>query len=51
MYFSLRKDIFNHKDIYCFFFFNNDNIFFMINIYSDDYQFALKYLKDTKVNI
>jgi len=51
MCFTLRKNIFNHKDICCFFFFNNGEIFVMINIYSDDYQSALKYLKDTEVNI
>ena len=51
MYFSLRKNIFNHKNICYFYFFNNSNNFFMINIYSDDCQSALKYLKDTEVNI
>ena len=49
--FVLYKDIFNHKDISCFFFFNNSNIFFIINVYSYNHQFALKYLKDTEVNI
>jgi len=48
---SLRKDIFDHKGISCFSLFNNGNIFFMINIYSDDDQAALKYLKDTKANL
>ena len=51
MYFSLRKNIFNHRNNNCFFFFNNNIIFFMINIYSDEYQSALKYLKDTEANI
>jgi len=51
MCFSLRKDIFNHKYICYFSFFNNSDIFFMINIYSDNHQSALKYLKDTEVNI
>jgi len=51
MCFSLRKDIFNYRDICCFFFFNNGNTFFTINIYSDNYQSALKYLKDTETNI
>jgi len=46
--FSLRKDILNHKDI---FFFNNDIIFFIINIYLDKHQMVLKYLKNIKVNI
>jgi len=26
-------------------------MYFLINIYSDNYQFAIKYLKDTKVNL
>ena len=50
LFFSL-KDILNCKDIGLISFFNNDIVFFMINIYSDDHQLALKYLKDTKVNI
>jgi len=49
--FSLRKDIFNHKNICCFSFFNNSNLFFIINVYSDNCQSALKYLKDSEVNI
>ena len=51
MHFSLRKDIFNHKDICCFFFFNNGDIFFIINIYSNSYQSTLKYLKSTEADI
>ena len=31
LYFSLRKNIFNHRDINCFPFFNNGSILFMIN--------------------
>jgi len=31
--------------------FNNGDTFFMINIYSNDSQSALKYLKSTKANI
>ena len=51
MYFALRKNIFNHRDICYFSFFNNDDIFFIINVYSDDCQSTLKYLKNTEVNI
>ena len=51
LYFSLCKDIFNHRDICCFSFFNNGDIFFIINIYSDNNQSALKYLKDTEAKI
>jgi len=50
MYFSLQKD-FNYKNVCCFLFFNNGFIFFMINVYSDNNQSALKYLKDTETNI
>ena len=50
-WFSLCKDLFNHRDISLILFFNNNNIFFLINVYSDSSQSALKYLKDTKANI
>ena len=49
--FSLRNDIFHHKNISCISFFNWDSTFFLINIYSDSSQLALKYLKDTEVNL
>ena len=51
MRFSLRNNILQHKDISCISFFNHRSIYFLINIYSDSSQVALKYLKDTKVNI
>ena len=51
LYFSLQKDIFNHRNICCFSFFNNGDIYFIINIYSDALQTTLRYLKDTEVNI
>ena len=49
--FYLQKDIFNYRNISCFSFFNNDSIYFLINIYSDSSQTALKYLKNTEANI
>ena len=49
--FYFRKDIFNHGDINCFSFFNNGSIFFMINVYSNEHQITLKYLKDTEANL
>jgi len=49
--FLLRKDIFNHRDINLISFFNYSIMCFIINIYSDNQQSALKYLKDTKVNL
>jgi len=49
MWFTLKKDIFNHRDINYLLFLNNGNIFFMINVHSDDYQSALNYHKDTEI--
>ena len=51
LYFSLRNDILNHRDISCIFFLNQSSTFFIINVYSDSSQSALKYLKDTEVDI
>ena len=49
--FSLYKDIFNNRDISYVSFFNCGLVYFLINVYLDSLQSALKYLKDTKVNI
>ena len=49
--FSIRKDIIDHRDILLASFFNNGDIFWLMNIYSDASHSALKYLKDTEVNI
>jgi len=51
MCFFLRRNISDHRDISCFSFFNKSNILFMINVYSDNHQAALKYLKNTEANI
>ena len=51
LYFSFHKNIFDHRDICCFSFFNKNNILFLLNIYSDSNQSALKYLKNTEANI
>ena len=48
---SLWIDIINHRDILLISFFNNYICSFIMNIYSDSSHSALKYLKDTKVNI
>ena len=50
-HFSSCKDIYNHKDVSLISFFNNNLIFFLLNIYSDSSQSALKYLKNTEANI
>lgn len=50
MRFSLRKDTFNIRNICYFFFLNNSFIFFMINVASDEYYSALKYLENIEVN-
>ena len=49
--FSLHRDVINYKDILLISFFNNNNIFWLINVYSDSSHAALKYLKDNKVCI
>ena len=49
--FSLRSNIFNHRDILFIFFFNNSMCHYMLNIYSYSSHIALKYLKDIEVNI
>ena len=49
--FSLRKDIIDHKDILLASFFNDNVIFWIMNVYSDSSHSALKYLKNTEVNI
>jgi len=49
--FSLCKDVINHKDILFILFFNNNNIFWLMNVYSNLSHTALKYLKDTEVCI
>jgi len=45
------KKIFDHRDISCISFLNCGSIYFLMNIYSDSSQMALKYFKNTKVNI
>ena len=50
LHFSLRKDILNYKDISCVSFSNHGSVYFLINVYSDLLQSALKYLKDTEAN-
>jgi len=49
--FSLFRDIINSKDILLVSFFNNNDIFWLMNVYSDLLHSALKYLKDTEVSI
>jgi len=51
LYFSLRKNIFNYKDINLISFFNCSIMYFIINVYSDNQQSILKYLKDTEINL
>ena len=41
----------NYKDINLILFFNNSIIFFIINIYSNEQQSALKYLKVIEANL
>ena len=46
----LKKNITNHRDINLISFFNQGIICFIINIYSNNQQNVLKYLKNTEVN-
>ena len=48
--FSFWKDIIDHRDILLTSFFNNGELFWLMNIYLDASHSALKYLKDTEVN-
>ena len=49
--FSLRNNVLQYKNISCISFLNHGSNYFLINIYSDLSQAALKYLKDTEVKI
>ena len=49
--FVLHKDIIDYRDTLLISFFNNNDIFWLMNIYSNSSYSALKYLKDTKVYI
>ena len=51
LHFLLCKDIFDHRDICLISFFNNCVCYYILNVYSDSSHSALKYLKDTEVNI
>ena len=49
--FSLRNDIINYRDILLILFLNDHVCYYFMNIYSDSSYMALKYLKDTEMNI
>ena len=51
LHFSLCNNIFNHRDILLISFFNDNSLFYLINIYSDSSKTALKYLKNTGFSI
>jgi len=50
-HFLLREDIINHRNIILISFLNNHVCYYIMNVYSDSSHSALKYLKDTEVNI
>jgi len=49
--FSLWRDIYNHWDISLISFLNHGILYYLLNVYSDNQQNALKYLKDTEANL
>ena len=49
--FSLHRDIIDYRDILLVSFLNNNDLCWLINVYSDSSHSALKYLKNTEVNI
>ena len=51
LHFPIQKDIIDCKDILLASFFNNSDIFWLMNVYSDASHSTLKYIKDTEVNI
>ena len=51
LHFSLRSNIINYTDILLISFINDHVLYFIMNIYSNSSHSALKYLKDTEVNI
>jgi len=51
LHFLLHKEIFNHWDISLVSFLNNRVCHYILNVYSDSSHLALKYLKDTEVNL
>jgi len=50
-HFLLCRNIIDHRDILLVSFFNNNDIYWLMNIYSNSSHSTLKYLKNTKVNI
>ena len=51
LHFLLWKDIFNHRDVSLISFSINNICSYILNVYSDSSHTALKYLKNTEVNI
>ena len=49
--FSFHKDIIDHRDIILVSFFINSKLFWIMNVYSDSSHSAIRYLKDTEINI
>ena len=48
---SFCKDIINHRDILLALFFINNELFWIMNVYSNSSYSVIKYLKDMKINI
>ena len=48
---SFCKDIINHRDILLALFFINNELFWIMNVYSNSSHSVIKYLKDMEINI
>ena len=51
LHFSLCNDLFNYRDISYIYFFNHSSINYLFNAYSNLSQLALKYFKNTEVDL
>ena len=51
LHFTLCSDIISHRDILLISFLNNHMCYYIMNVYSNSSHMALKYLKNTEVNI
>ena len=51
LFFTLRRDIVNYRDIQLLFFFNRERCQFFMNVYSDSFHNAMNFLSNKALNI